>query len=113
LRFAVPGLNGAFWFLLKVSIYLSIFVWLRSTLPQWRFDQLVHLGWYILIPIAMTNIFFVAIALLLESEFAWNRWLALILANILTVAAAILLVHLNDKRTAISPAVLAPGSHAG
>lgn len=115
LRFAVPGLNGAFWFLLKVSIYLALFFWLRSTLPQWRFDQLMHLGWYILIPLAMTNILLVAMALLFESEFGWNRWLALLLANILSVGALTLLVHLNDKRPSPSHAApaLTPDSHVG
>jgi NADH-quinone oxidoreductase subunit H len=114
-RFAVPSLNGAFWFLLKVSIYLSIFVWLRSTLPQWRFDQLLHLGWYILIPLAMTSIFFIAIALLFESEFNWNRWLVLTFANILTAAAGVCLVHLNDKRPSSSHSapVLTPDSYGG
>jgi NADH-quinone oxidoreductase subunit H len=115
LRFAAPGLNSAFWFLLKVSIDLSFVFWLRSTLPQWRFDQLVHLGWYILIPLAMTNLFFVAIALLFASEFGWNRWLALILANVLTAAALIFLVHLNDKRPASvhRTPTLTSDSHAG
>ena len=74
LRFALPGLNGAFWFLLKVSAYIYVFMWLRFTLPRYRFDQLMHLGWYILIPLAIVNVFSVGLALLLESEFGLNRW---------------------------------------
>jgi NADH-quinone oxidoreductase subunit H len=115
LRFAAPGINGAFWFLFKIFIYLPLFVWLRSTLPLWRFDQLVHLAWRILIPLATVNIFFVAFAMLFEWEFGWNRWLAMILANILTLCAAIFLVHLNDERSAAADSAMTAtsGSHAG
>jgi NADH-quinone oxidoreductase subunit H len=99
-KFAVAGLNGAFWFLLKVSAYIYVFMWLRFTLPRYRFDQLMHLGWYILIPLAIVNVFSVGVALLLESEFGWNRWLALIITTAFTLAVALFLVHLHDKRVA-------------
>lgn len=100
LHFMLPGLNGAFWFLLKVSAYIYVFMWLRFTLPRYRFDQLMSLGWYILIPLAIVNIFAVGVAMLLESEFGWNRWLALIVTTACTLAVALILVHLQEKRTA-------------
>jgi NADH-quinone oxidoreductase subunit H len=100
LDFVVPGLNGAFWFLLKVSAYIYIFMWLRFTLPRYRFDQLMHLGWYVLIPLAIVNVFAVGVALLLESEFGWNRWLALILTTGFTLVVAMFLVNSHDRRTA-------------
>jgi NADH-quinone oxidoreductase subunit H len=111
----LPGLNGAFWFLLKVSGYIYVFMWLRFTLPRYRFDQLMHLGWYILIPLAIVNVLAVGIALLLESELGWNRWLAMIITTILTVAAAIVLVYLHDKRTAAasSAVTVTTDSYAG
>jgi len=99
LKFIIPGLNGAFWFLLKVGAYIYVFMWLRFTLPRYRFDQLMHLGWYILIPLAIVNVFAVGVALLLESEFGWNRWLALIVTTAFTLAIALFLVRLHDKRT--------------
>jgi hypothetical protein len=113
LHFIMPGLNGAFWFLLKVAAYIYVFMWLRFTLPRYRFDQLMHLGWYILIPLAIVNVFAVGIAMLLESH-GWNRWLALISTTIITLAFAILLVRWHDQRTesASSPS-LAPDSYAG
>ena len=115
LSFAIPGLNGAFWFLLKVSAYIYIFMWLRFTLPRYRFDQLMHLGWYILIPLAIINVFSVGIAMLLESEFGWNRWLALVLTTAFTLIVAMYLVHLQRKRTAVaSTATAVPSdSYAG
>jgi len=114
LKVIIPGLNGAFWFLLKVSAYIYVFMWLRFTLPRYRFDQLMHLGWYILIPLAIVNVFSVGIAMLLETEFGVTRWLALLLTTIVTLAAAILLVRWHDKRTeSASSASLAPESYAG
>ena len=99
LRAVLPGLHGAFWFLLKVSAYIYLFMWLRFTLPRYRFDQLMHLGWYILIPLAIVNVFAVGIALVLESEYHWNRWVALVITTVCTLAAAAFLTHLHDKRT--------------
>jgi NADH-quinone oxidoreductase subunit H len=115
LDFIVPGLNGAFWFLLKVSAYIYVFMWLRFTLPRYRFDQLMHLGWYILIPLAIVNVFSVGVAMLLESEFGWNRWLALILTTAFTLAVSLYLVHVHDKRAlAASSAAAEPSdSYAG
>jgi len=115
LRFAVPGLNGAFWFLLKVAGYIYIFMWLRFTLPRYRFDQLMHLGWYILIPLAIVNVFSVGVAMLLESEFGMNRWFALILTTIFTLVVSIYLVYLHDRRAvaASSASAVTTDSYAG
>ena len=115
LDFIVPGLKGAFWFLLKVSAYIYVFMWLRFTLPRYRFDQLMHLGWYILIPLAIVNVLAVGMALILESEFGWNRWLAMVVTTIITIAVALFLVRLHDKRTAMasSAAAVTTDSYAG
>jgi len=114
LKFMLPGLNGAFWFLLKVSAYIYVFMWLRFTLPRYRFDQLMHLGWYILIPLAIVNVFAVGIAMLLESQFGWNRWMALLVTTVVTLFVAVFLVYLHDKRTAgASAASETTGSYVG
>jgi NADH-quinone oxidoreductase subunit H len=115
LRTAIPSLNGAFWFLLKIAAYIYVFMWLRFTLPRYRFDQLMHLGWYILIPLAIVNVFSVGVAMLLESEFGWNRWLAMIITTAFTLAVSVYLVHLHDKRTAAASSARAvtSDSYAG
>ncbi len=50
-----PGLGcGArIWFFLKLMIFLFMFVWLRASLPRFRYDQLMDLGWKLLIPLAL------------------------------------------------------------
>lgn len=45
-----------FWFLGKVVFFIYFFMWLRFTLPRYRYDQLMTLGWKVLIPISLVNI---------------------------------------------------------
>ena len=105
---AQAGIHGAFWFLLKVGGYIYVFMWLRFTLPRYRFDQLMRLGWYILIPLAIVNVFAVGVAMILETEYGWNRWLALIVTTVFTLGAALFLVRVNDKHA--EDAVSAPAA---
>lgn len=49
-------LNNLFWFLLKVFGVIFLFVWIRATLPRFRYDQLMKFGWLVLFPVALINI---------------------------------------------------------
>jgi NADH-quinone oxidoreductase subunit H len=46
---------GPLWFLLKVAVMIFVFIWLRTTLPRLRYDQLMRFGWKVLLPVATLN----------------------------------------------------------
>jgi NADH-quinone oxidoreductase subunit H len=57
--FQNPFVNAAlslFWFVSKVFCFLCLYVWVRGTLPRFRYDQLMNFGWRVLLPVAMLNI---------------------------------------------------------
>jgi NADH-quinone oxidoreductase subunit H len=61
-----PFLNAilsVFWFVLKVFAFLLLYIWVRGTLPRFRYDQLMGFGWKFLLPVAMVNILATALAL--------------------------------------------------
>ena len=52
---------GAVWFAIKFSVVVYVLIWLRSTFPRVRADQLMEFGWKVLLPISLANIFLTAI----------------------------------------------------
>jgi NADH-quinone oxidoreductase subunit H len=59
-----PGL-GPVYLLIKVAVWLFVLIWLRATLPRIRYDRLMQLGWKVMFPAALVNIFITAIVLVL------------------------------------------------
>jgi NADH-quinone oxidoreductase subunit H len=51
-----PLLPPIVWFFIKVAVFSFLFIWVRGTLPRLRYDQLMHLGWKFLTPLALLNI---------------------------------------------------------
>ncbi|AIH04337.1 NADH-quinone oxidoreductase subunit NuoH [Thermodesulfobacterium commune] len=50
-----------FWFVVKVYALLFFYIWIRATLPRYRYDQLMDLGWKVLIPLGLINLFLTAL----------------------------------------------------
>lgn len=67
----IPGLDTAFawvpgiiWMLLKMSFFIYLYFWLRATFPRYRYDQVMYLGWKVLIPV--TLVWIVGVAFFVE-----------------------------------------------
>jgi len=67
--FALPGViefvQGPFWFLLKIAIFLFVYVWVRGTLPRFRYDQLMNFGWKVLLPFSILNVVITSLTIVL------------------------------------------------
>jgi NADH-quinone oxidoreductase subunit H len=51
---------GLLWLFLKVILFMFFYVWLRATIPRFRFDQLMGIAWKVLFPLALANILITA-----------------------------------------------------
>ncbi|MCX7857461.1 MAG: NADH-quinone oxidoreductase subunit H, partial [Deltaproteobacteria bacterium] len=51
-----PFLPGPLWFLVKVFVLVFVFIWVRATYPRLRYDQIMKLGWKVLIPLTILNL---------------------------------------------------------
>ncbi len=69
---ALPAVNefiqGPFWLLSKIFVFLFIYVWMRGTLPRFRYDQLMSFGWKLLLPVSLANVVITASAILWSSR---------------------------------------------
>lgn len=59
--FGLTFIPGLLWFLMKVGFFLFVYIWLRSTLPRFRYDRLMAFGWKVLLPAATLNLVATAI----------------------------------------------------
>ncbi len=55
-------MQGPFWFLVKVFVVLFVYVWVRWTLPRFRYDQLMDIGWKFLLPLTLANVVLTSLA---------------------------------------------------
>jgi len=63
-----PAVTGMFWFFLKIWCFFFIFSWVKATVPRFRYDQLMRLGWKIFLPISLIWVFLVSGYLMLQRD---------------------------------------------
>ena len=51
-----PFLPPVLWFMLKVFFFIFLYIWVRATLPRFRYDQLMRFGWLVLLPVGLVNV---------------------------------------------------------
>ncbi|MEN9804654.1 MAG: NADH-quinone oxidoreductase subunit [Actinomycetota bacterium] len=84
----IPGaIEGTVWFIAKTLVFLYVYVWFRATLPRFRYDQLMDLGWKILIPAAL-GWFLLMAALRLGRDQDWNAVAVAVVAAVVLIACA-------------------------
>lgn len=64
---------GFVWFLLKISLFLFVYLWVRATLPRYRYDQLMQLGWKVLIPVTIVWLAVTATLVMLKAPIWFNH----------------------------------------
>ena len=68
------GIDYVYWFVLKVAVFMYLFIWYRATWPRYRFDQLMKIGWKVMLPISIGVLMLTAIWALVEPPlWEWMR----------------------------------------
>ncbi|MEI8194683.1 MAG: NADH-quinone oxidoreductase subunit NuoH [Phycisphaerae bacterium] len=100
---------GVFWG--KVIFFLFFYMWVRWTLPRFRFDQLMNLAWRALVPLSLAAFVIAAFFVYLREQIGLAHvgvWIAL--ANIALVAATMVVVSVQGKPAILNKRVRVPGS---
>ena len=61
-------IQGPFWLLSKILVFLFVYVWMRGTLPRFRYDQLMSFGWKLLLPVSIVNVVLTSFAILAKMQ---------------------------------------------
>jgi NADH-quinone oxidoreductase subunit H len=97
------GIEGTIWLLAKVLVFLYVYVWFRATLPRFRYDQLMDLGWKLLIPASLGWFMLLAAQRLARNE-GWNI-VVTTTVSVVVIGGCWLLLQLGLSRAAKDRAV--------
>jgi len=92
-----PILPSWLWFLVKTVGVIFVIMWIRSTFPRLRVDQLLGFAWKALVPLALVNLFLVALVAKLV-EAGWLRTIVLLGSNLALLAATLILMGLQFRK---------------
>ena len=90
------AIQGPFWFTTKVLLFLFFYVWMRGTLPRFRYDQLMAFGWKLLLPVSLANLvitaFVIILPLLMGAPMIQSPLILFFVLAVMAVAGAVLLI---------------------
>ena len=93
------NLLGVVYFIVKVYSLCFVFIWIRSTLPRLRADQLMQFAWLILIPTTLINILLTGIIYLVMNSFGSPNWLFLIVLGIINWVMLYFFIRIVTRAT--------------
>src|SRR5258707_3153528 len=106
----IPGLSIVI-YLIKVAIFLFLFILLRATLPRIRYDRLMRFGWTLLLPLAVVNAVITATVVALAWNVSWS-WLINCVASLIVIGIVLAVVRNGEvkagKRFTEASATTAP-----
>ncbi len=92
-----PILPSWLWFLIKTIGVIFVMMWIRSTIPRFRIDQMLGFAWKVLVPVSLVNLFLVAlVAKVLEP--GWARTGVLFVSNLALLAGAMTILMYNARK---------------
>jgi NADH-quinone oxidoreductase subunit H len=102
----IPGISGwpIIWLVVKIAFFLFLFIWVRATLPRFRYDQLMRLGWKLILPLALGNTMLVAFYLAFLKPAGLGYWFL----GLLSLAALLGLFLMSDRVRGLWSAPAAP-----
>lgn len=93
LNAVIPGIADwpIFWLVVKMAFFIFLFIWVRATLPRFRYDQLMRFGWKLLLPVALAN------TMMTAAYLAFARGAGLWPLGLLSLGGLVLLLAMSDR----------------